>query len=168
MLVSCNGISQLLSVATIPSSSGNAQANAVLETLQQWNITHAVQGSGAPKSGGLGGGNPPFRNQTLVFKVKCPNCASCSTCCYFKTALTEFAPHHAEAKSASWCSGKRHCFQCEHGQIQGEMHPSHQPFSNMFLMNTVFSIILNLFDNNEPYTLSTHNRKCLNKMHHIW
>ena len=31
-----------------------------------------------------------------------------------------------------------------------------------------FSIISNLFDNNKPYTLSTHNQKCTNKMHHIW
>ena len=31
-----------------------------------------------------------------------------------------------------------------------------------------FSIISNLFDNNKPYALSTHNRKCTNKMHHIW
>ena len=29
-----------------------------------------------------------------------------------------------------------------------------------------FSIFLNLFDNNKPYALSTHNRKCANKMHH--
>ena len=31
-----------------------------------------------------------------------------------------------------------------------------------------FSIILNFFDNNEPYALSTHNRKRANKMQHIW
>ena len=48
------------------------------------------------------------------------------------------------------------------------LHPPHQPFSKTFLMNTVFSIMLNLFDNNKPYALSTHNRKCANKMHHIW
>ena len=44
VLVSGNGISQLLNIAYIPTSSGSAQANAVLETLQQWNVTHAVQG----------------------------------------------------------------------------------------------------------------------------
>ena len=31
-----------------------------------------------------------------------------------------------------------------------------------------FSITWNLFDNNKPYALSTHNRKCTNKMYHIW
>ena len=31
-----------------------------------------------------------------------------------------------------------------------------------------FSIISNLFDDNKPYALSTHNRKCTNKMHHIF
>ena len=35
----------------------------------------------------------------------------------------------------------------------------------MFLINTIFHIF-NLFHNNKPYTLSTHNRKCANKMHH--
>ena len=30
-----------------------------------------------------------------------------------------------------------------------------------------FSIISNLFDSDKPYALSTHNRKCANKMHHI-
>ena len=44
VLVSGNGISQLLKIAKIPPSLGNAQANAVLETLQQWNVMHAVQG----------------------------------------------------------------------------------------------------------------------------
>ena len=33
--------------------------------------------------------------------------------------------------------------------------------------NIIFFIILNLFDNNKPYALSTHNRKCANKMHRI-
>ena len=30
-----------------------------------------------------------------------------------------------------------------------------------------FSIISNLFDSDKPYVLSTHNRKCAYKMHHI-
>ena len=30
------------------------------------------------------------------------------------------------------------------------------------------STISNLFDSDEPYALSTHNRTCTNKMHHIW
>ena len=46
--------------------------------------------------------------------------------------------------------------------------PPHQPFSNMFFDEYSFFIISNLFDNNKPYTLSTHNRKCMNEMHHIW
>ena len=45
---------------------------------------------------------------------------------------------------------------------------SHQPFSNMFLMYTIFFTILNLFDSDKLYALSTHYRKCMNKMHHIW
>ena len=31
-----------------------------------------------------------------------------------------------------------------------------------------FSIISNLFDSNKSYALSTHNRKCGNKINHIW
>ena len=80
--------------------------------------------------------------------------------------LTEFAPHHTKAKSAGWCSGKRHCYQYGHGQIQGECTPR-QPFSNMLFDEYSFSIISNLFDNYEPYALSKHNRKCMNKMHYI-
>ena len=30
-----------------------------------------------------------------------------------------------------------------------------------------FSMMLNLFDSDKPSALSTHNRKCANKMHHI-
>ena len=66
----------------------------------------------------------------------------CSTCCYFITAEAEFASHPTEAKSAGWRSGKRHCYWCGHGRIQevcgGASCIPHQPFSNMFLMNTVF------------------------------
>ena len=63
-------------------------------------------------------------------------------CCYFKTAVTEFASHHAEAKSAGWCSLVVRNFVIHAGRGRsrrdGGMHPPHQPFSNMFLMNTVF------------------------------
>ena len=31
-----------------------------------------------------------------------------------------------------------------------------------------FFIISNFFDNNKPYALRTHNRKCTSKMHHMW
>ena len=42
------------------------------------------------------------------------------------------------------------------------MHPPHPPpaiFKHIFGEHN-FSIISNLFDNNKPYALSTHNRKC--------
>ena len=40
-------------------------------------------------------------------------------------------------------------------------------FKNVFDVGLYnFSIISNLFDNNKPYALNTHNRKCANKMHH--
>ena len=35
--------------------------------------------------------------------------------------MKEFAPHHTEAKSAGWYSGKRCCYQCGQGQIQGNV-----------------------------------------------
>ena len=40
-------------------------------------------------------------------------------------------------------------------------------FNNAFDIHNFF-IISNLFDSNKPYTLSTHNRKCANKMYHIF
>ena len=42
VLVSVNGISQLLEIAKIPSSAGDLQANAVVKTLKQWNIADVV------------------------------------------------------------------------------------------------------------------------------
>ena len=46
-----------------------------------------------------------------------------------------------------------------HGRIQGvgSSASSYQPFSNMFLMYTNFSIIFSLFDSTKPYAISTHN-----------
>ena len=93
----------------------------------------------------------------------------CSTCCYFKTAVTEFAPHHTEAKSAGWCSGKRHCYQCGQGRGGsrgrcGGCIPPPAIFKHVF-DKCSFSITSNLFDNNKPYALSTHNQKCTSKMH---
>ncbi len=44
ILVSGNGIAQLLAIAKIPSSTCDAQSNALLETLQKWNITDVVHG----------------------------------------------------------------------------------------------------------------------------
>ena len=43
----------------------------------------------------------------------------------------------------------------------------YQPFSKMLLMY-YFYIISNLFDSDKPCALSTHNRKCANKIYHIW
>ena len=42
-------------------------------------------------------------------------------------------------------------------------------FKNVFDVGLyIFSIISNLFNSNKPYALSTHNRICANKMHHVW
>ena len=49
------------------------------------------------------------------------------------------------------------------------MHPPTSHFKNVFGVGLYnFSIISNLFDSDKPYALSMHNRKCANKMHHIW
>ena len=80
-------------------------------------------------------------------------------------AVTEFDSHHTEAKSAGWRSGKRHCYRCGQGRIQGGMWkciPPQAIFKHVFDEYN-FSIISNLFDNNNSYALSTHNRKCTNK-----
>ena len=50
------------------------------------------------------------------------------------------------------------------GRMRG-MHPSTSHFQNFFDVYNL-SIISNLFDS--TYALSTHNRKCAKKMHHIW
>ena len=101
--------------------------------------------SGAPR--GVWGVDPPFWNRTLVFQVKCPTLCKCSTCCYCKTAVTEFAPHHTEDKSAGWCSGKRHCYQCRQRRIQGGMCRMHPPTSHL---QTCFWRI-QFFYNFEPF-----------------
>ena len=83
--------------------------------------------------------------------------------------MTEFALHHTEVKTAGWCSGKTHWYQCRQWQIQGmwKMHsPPRAIFKHVFDEYNSF-IILNLFDNNKPYALSTHNRKCTNKMQYL-
>ena len=77
--------------------------------------------------------------------------------------MTEFAPQHTEAEAAGRSSGKRRCYPCEQGRIQredeGDASPSPTIFKHAFDQYN-FSIILNLFDNNKPYALSTHNQKC--------
>ena len=40
-------------------------------------------------------------------------------------------------------------------------------FKNVFHVYN-FYIILNHLDSDNPLALSTHNRKCAKKMHHIW
>ena len=95
--------------------------------------------------------------------MKCPTLCKCSACCYCKTAVTKFAPHHTEDKSAGWCSGKRHCYQCRQRRIQGGCVGCISPpaiFKHVFDEFNFF-IISNLFNNNKPYALSMHNRKCI-------
>ena len=53
------------------------------------------------------------------------------------------------------------------GGNMGDASPPPTIFKHVFDEYN-FSIISNLFDNNKPYALSTHNGKCTNKMHHIW
>ena len=57
------------------------------------------------------------------------------------------------------------------GRIQGvKMRDMHLPpviFKTVFYAYN-FSIVSNLFDSNKPYPLSTHNRKCANKIYHIF
>ena len=79
---------------------------------------------------------------------------------YFKTAVTEFAPHHTDAKSAGWCSGKRHCFWCGAGADSGRGDVGRGDcisppaiFKHVFDEYT-FSTILKLFGNNKPYALT--------------
>ena len=51
------------------------------------------------------------------------------------------------------------------GRMRG-MHPPPAIFENVFNVYN-FSIISNLFDSGNPLALSTHNRKCANKLHHM-
>ena len=44
VIVSGKGISKLLTVAKLPSGTGEAQANAVYQTIEEWGITSSVQG----------------------------------------------------------------------------------------------------------------------------
>ena len=85
--------------------------------------------------------------------------------------VTEFASHHAEAKPAGRSSGKKHCYQCGHGRIQGgvwEMHPPPPDILKHIIDEYNFSIISNVFNNNKPHAQSTRNQKCTNKMHSLY
>ena len=93
----------------------------------------------------------------------------CSTCCYFKTAVTKFALHHTEAKLAGWCNGETHCYQCGQSGFKGRCEKCISPpaiFEHVFNEYS-FSIISNLLNNNKPYALSMRNHECMKKMHHI-
>ena len=91
-----------------------------------------------------------------------------SMCSYFKTAVTEFASHHTEAKPAGWSSGKRHCYRCGQRRIQGlggcvgDASPPPAIFKHAFAEYNFF-ITSNFFDYDKPSALSTHNEKCTNK-----
>ena len=79
--------------------------------------------------------------------------------------MTKFATYHATAKSADWCSDKRHYYPCGQGWIQegcGEASSPPAIFKHVFDEYS-FTVILILFDNNKPYALSTHtrNQKCI-------
>ena len=79
--------------------------------------------------------------------------------------MTEFASYHTEAKPAGWSSGKRHCYQCGQGQIQGGVGDG--AILKPVFHEDNFFIISNLFNNNKSHAQSTHNRKST-KMHYIW
>ena len=68
--------------------------------------------------------------------------------------MTEFAPHHAEVKSAGWRSGKTHCYQSPAGRGgsrggHGGRIPPPTILKHVFDEYN-FSIVSNLFNNNKP------------------
>ena len=109
------------------------------------------------------GRNPLFSNQSLVFKVKCLNCASV----VHAVTLTQLSENlsHIILKPNRLVGIVVRDIVISTGR-DGCISPS-AIFKHVFDEYS-FSIIMNLFDNNKPYALSTHNRKCKNKMHHIW
>ena len=83
--------------------------------------------------------------------------------------MTKFAAYHAEAKSAVDVVVRDIVIRAGRGGFRGDVGDASSPpaIFKHFFDEYSFSIISNLFDKNKPYTLSTHNRKCTNKMH-IW
>ena len=92
-----------------------------------------MRDNGAPRGGGVMDRTPipPFETQLEV-----PKLCKCSTCCYFNTAVTEFAPHHTEAKTAGWRVVRDIVISAGRGNVV-DASP-HRPVLNMFLMNTIF------------------------------
>ena len=86
---------------------------------------------------GSGGRNPPFETEPSLLKWSV-HTVKCSTSCHFKTAVTEFVPHHAEAKQAGWYSGKQHCYRCRQGRIAWEMHSPTSYFQTCFWWTQFF------------------------------
>ena len=135
---------------------GCNESNAAVSTTQ-W----------CTQKGGWGVETTLFWNRTLVFKVKCPNYASAVRAVISKQ-LWQNLPHIIlkpnrlvgvvvrDVVISAGMDGSR-----------GDA-PPYQPFSNIFFDEYSFSIISNLFDDNMLYALSTHNRKCMDKVHHIW
>ena len=163
----------LLLVTYIANLKENVQANGIsyrycLITIlhciysvygQYWSVAH-------PWGKGGWGVKPPLGNQTLVFKVKCPNCASAVRAVILKQ-LRQNLPHiilkpnrlfGVVVRDIVIGAGRGRCGGCI---------PPPSILKHVFDEYN-FSIILNLYDNNKPYTPSQHNRKCANKMHRIW
>ena len=81
----------------------------LLVSTRQWR----TRGSG-------GSTPPPFQTEPLFLKWSVQT-VQVQCMLLFQNSVTEFAPHHTEAKSAGWHSDKRHCYQWKLGQIQGDV-----------------------------------------------
>ena len=119
--------------------------------------------SGAPR--GVWGLNPPplFFTPNFCFKVKCPNYAS-AVRAVILTQLRQNLPH-IMLKPNRLVGVVVRDITIRAGRRDASSIPA--IFKHVFDEYSFF-IISNLFDNNKPYALSTHNQKCVNKMHHIW
>ena len=113
--------------------------------------------------GGVRGSNPfpPLLKPNPCFYSEVSKLCKCSTCCYFKTAVTKFASY-IEAKPDGWSSGKRHCYQCRQGRIQERMHSPPAILKHVFDRYDL-SIISNVFSNSMPHAQSIENvrTKCI-------
>ena len=80
--------------------------------------------------------------------------------------MTKFAPHNTKANQLAGIVVRDVVISADRGEFREDAPPP-AIFKHVF-DECSFSIILNLFDDNKPDALSSHNRKCMNKMHHIW